>query len=178
MLLGETMYYNVTLGTEIYLDDTETVNLYSYQSGNFSHSEYAGYAVADLDGDGKLEVLITSHIPGENQSYTDPGDKLILWEHEGVVYGYLFDEAVASDFRTDGTFDYRSSGRNSGHSTTSRLVFSKTGYSVTTYCKYRLGSNEYYIGEKSVTYEEYSMYRAGFSYDYLTWYPIDRYPIK
>ncbi len=178
VLLNEVAYYNVTLGTEIYLDDTETVNLYSYQSGNFSHSEYAGYAVVDLDGDGKLEVLITSHIPGEDQSYADPGDKLILREYEGVVYGYLFDEAVASDFRTDGTFDYRSSGRNTGYSTTSRLVFSQSGYSVITYCKYRLGSNEYYIGTNSVTYEEYSEYRAGFAYDYLTWYPIDRYPIK
>ncbi|MBO5702375.1 MAG: leucine-rich repeat protein [Clostridia bacterium] len=178
VLLGKTKFVNTADGTEMYLNDLDKVNIYSYQSGKFSESDNAAYAVVDLDGDGALEVILTSDIPSEDQSYTDYGDKVILREYGGKVYGYVYDEDVVKNIRADGTLDYRKNGHNESFSTKSTFTFSGSACSIIVHCKYLLGGNKYYVGNTEVSLEEYNTYASRFSKDYLKWYRFDRYPLE
>lgn len=179
ILRGEATFRYAGKGVDILLDDIDTY----WESGKLAEMDQVAYAVVDMDGDGKLEVVISTYC---NQSYYDSngGDKIILREEGGVVYGYhfggsiLYDGDYMEDIKADGSFLWCTDMPN--YDCYATISFSGESYTITTHCKYRIFGvdAEYYVGSKKVTREEFNEYTKRFEKDHVIWYHLDRYPLE
>ncbi|MBR6578381.1 MAG: leucine-rich repeat protein [Clostridia bacterium] len=161
VLLNETTYIRqFDYESEGYFKDT-ILDYPTAETGSF------GYAVCDLDGDGKEELILSS------MQY-----EIVLREFEGKVYGYLFDFRSLLDLKTDGSFNFTSNaGMTYG---TARLNFDGTKhvYGELTRREYvDNGSISYFVDDKKVTKEEFDAREALLSqeeapYEHLAIYPL------
>lgn len=161
VLLNETTYIRqFDSGSEGYFKDT-ILDYPTAETGSF------GYAVCDLDGDGKEELILSS------LQY-----EIVLREFEGKVYGYLFDFRSLLDLKTDGSFNFTSNaGMTYG---TARLSFDGTKYVFTELTRREHvdnGSISYFVDDKKVTKEEFDAREALLSqeeapYEHLAIYPL------
>ena len=161
VLLNETTYIRqFDSESEGYFKDT-VLDYPTAETGSF------GYAVCDLDGDGKEELILSS------MQY-----EIVLREFEGKVYGYLFDFRSLLDLKTDGSFNFTSNaGMTYG---TARLSFDGTKYVFTELTRRELvdnGSISYFVDDKKVTKEEFDAREALLSqeeapYEHLAIYPL------
>ena len=161
VLLNETTYIRqFDSESEGYFKDT-VLDYPTAETGSF------GYAVCDLDGDGKEELILSS------MQY-----EIVLREFEGKVYGYLFDFRSLLDLKTDGSFNFTSNaGMTYG---TARLSFDGTKYVFTELTRRETaddGSISYFVDDKKVTKEEFDAREALLSqeeapYEHLSIYPL------
>ena len=161
VLLNETTYIRqFDSGSEGYFKDT-ILDYPTAETGSF------GYAVCDLDGDGKEELILSS------LQY-----EIVLREFEGKVYGYLFNFRSLLDLKTDGSFNFTSNaGMTYG---TARLSFDGTKYVFTELTRRELvdnGSISYFVDDKKVTKEEFDAREELLSqeeapYEHLAIYPL------
>lgn len=161
VLLNETTYIRqFDYESEGYFKDT-VLDYPTAETGSF------GYAVCDLDGDGKEELILSS------MQY-----EIVLREFEGKVYGYLFDFRSLLDLKTDGSFNFTSNaGMTYG---TARLSFDGTKYVFTELTRREHvdnGSISYFVDDKKVTKEEFDAREALLSqeeapYEHLAIYPL------
>jgi len=161
VLLNETTYIRqFDSGSEGYFKDT-ILDYPTAETGSF------GYAVCDLDGDGKEELILSS-IQYE----------IVLREFEGKVYGYLFNFRSLLDLKTDGSFNFTSNaGMTYG---TARLSFDGTKYVFTELTRRENaddGSISYFVDDKKVTKEEFDAREELLSqeeapYEHLAIYPL------
>ncbi|MBR4062468.1 MAG: leucine-rich repeat domain-containing protein, partial [Clostridia bacterium] len=161
VILNETTYIRqFDYESEGYFKDT-ILDYPTAETGSF------GYAVCDLDGDGKEELILSS------MQY-----EIVLREFEGKVYGYLFDFRSLLDLKTDGSFNFTSNaGMTYG---TARLSFDGTKYVFTELTRRELvdnGSISYFVDDKKVTKEEFDAREALLSqeeapYEHLAIYPL------
>ena len=161
VILNETTYIRqFDYGSEGYFKDT-VLDYPTAETGSF------GYAVCDLDGDGKAELILSS------MQY-----EIVLREFEGKVYGYLFDFRSLLDLKTDGRFNFISNaGMTYG---TARLSFDGTKYVYHELTRRETaddGSISYFVDDKKVTKEEFDAREALLSqeeapYEHLAIYPL------
>ena len=161
VLLNETTYIRqFDYGSEGYFKDT-VLDYPTAETGSF------GYAVCDLDGDGKEELILSS------MQY-----EIVLREFEGKVYGYLFNFRSLLDLKTDGSFNFTSNaGMTYG---TARLSFDGTKYVFTELTRRETaddGSISYFVDDKKVTKAEFDAREALLSqeeapYEHLAIYPL------
>lgn len=161
VLLNETTYIRqFDYESEGYFKDT-VLDYPTAETGSF------GYAVCDLDGDGKEELILSS------MQY-----EIVLREFEGKVYGYLFDFRSLLDLKTDGSFNFISNaGMTYG---TARLNFDGTKYVYHELTRRETaddGSISYFVDDKKVTKEEFDAREALLSqeeapYEHLAIYPL------
>jgi hypothetical protein len=178
VLLGKSTFRYAGTDKDILLDDIETY----WESGRLADMEHVAYAVVDMDGDGALEVVVSSYCTkGIYESNT--GDKIILREYNGKVYGYHFSGSILDgdymeNIKVDGSFMWCLD--NSHYHCYATISFSGSEYTITTHCKYRsFGVDfEYLIGNTKVTREEFFEYTKRFEKDQVLWYHLDRFPIE
>ena len=161
VLLNETTYIRqFDSESEGYFKDT-VLDYPTAETGSF------GYAVCDLDGDGKEELILSS------LQY-----EIVLREFEGKVYGYLFDFRSLLDLKTDGSFNFTSNaGMTYG---TARLSFDGTKYVYGELTRREKADDEsisYFVDDKKVTKEEFDAREALLSqeeapYEHLAIYPL------
>lgn len=178
VLLGKSTFCYAGTDKDILLDDIETY----WESGRLADMEHVAYAVVDMDGDGALEVVVSSYC---NKGYyeSNTGDKIILREYNGKVYGYHFSGSILDgdymeNIKVDGSFMWCPEYPN--YDCYATISFSGSGYTITTHCKYRTfgASSEYLIGNTKVTREEFNEYTKRFAKDQVIWYDLDRYPLE
>ena len=180
VLLGKATFRYAGKGVDILLEDIET----SWEQGILKEKDNVAYAVLDMDGDGKLEVVVSTYF---TDTYYDSnyGDKIILREEGGVVYGYHFGGSTLhkgdymEDIKADGSFMWciDTPMRYDCYAT---IRFSGESYTIVTHCKYRVSGAdaEYDIAGKKVTREEFNEYTKRFDKDHVIWYHLDRYPLE
>ncbi len=177
VLLNEITFYDTNTQADVFLDDLRALTEYSNQIGNkYSDNADVGYTVIDVDGDGKLEVILTYDRPLEYQTYIDINEKLFLREYNGKVYGYRFLEWVMKNLRADGSFQFGRGQPSMTYSTRSIITFSGTDYNIVDLCAKK--DSEYYIRSKKVTYEEYLEFVSSLEKDFAKWYKFERYPLE
>ncbi len=177
VLLGKSTFRYAGTDKDMLLDDIETY----WESGRLADMEHVAYAVVDMDGDGALEVVVSSYCTKDYYE-SNTGDKIILREYNGKVYGYHFSGSILDgdymeDIKTDGSFMWCP--KNPNYDCYATISFSGSGYTITTHCKYRsFGATfEYMIGNTKVTREEFNEYTKRFAKDQVIWYDLDRYPL-
>jgi len=180
VLLGKATFRYAGKGVDILLEDIET----SWEKGILKEKDNVAYAVLDMDGDGKLEVVVSTYF---TDTYYDSnsGDKIILREEGGVVYGYHFGGSTLhkgdymEDIKADGSFIWciDTPMRYDCYAT---IRFSGEKYTIVTHCKYSISGAdaEYDIAGKKVTREEFNEYTKRFDKDHVIWYHLDRYPLE
>ena len=174
VLLGKSAFRYAGKGVDILLEDIET----SWEKGILKEKDNVAYAVVDMDGDGKLEVVVSTYVDAINNF--NNGDKIILREEGGVVYGYHFGGSTLhngdymKDIKADGSFTWCTD--MPYYNYTSTITFSGESYTIKKHCRY--GNSDYYIGESKVTVEEYNEYLTRFEKDHVIWYDLDRFPIE
>lgn len=162
VLLNETTYIRqFDYESEGYFKDT-VLDYPTAETGSF------GYAVCDLDGDGKEELILSS------MQY-----EIVLREFEGKVYGYLFDFRSLLDLKTDGSFNFISNaGMTYG---TARLSFDGTKYVYHELTRRETaddGSISYFVDDKKVTKEEFDAREALLSQEEATYEHLAIYPLR
>ena len=162
VLLNETTYIRqFDYESEEYFKDT-VLDYPTAETGSF------GYAVCDLDGDGKAELILSS------MQY-----EIVLREFEGKVYGYLFDFRSLLDLKTDGSFNFTSNaGMTYG---TARLSFDGTKYVYHELTRRETaddGSISYFVDDKKVTKEEFDAREALLSQEEAPYEHLAIYPLK
>lgn len=162
VLLNETTYIRqFDYESEGYFKDT-VLDYPTAETGSF------GYAVCDLDGDGKAELILSS------LQY-----EIVLREFEGKVYGYLFDFRSLLDLKTDGSFNFTSNaGMTYG---TARLNFDGTKYVYHELTRREIaddGSISYFVDDKKVTKEEFDAREALLSQEEAPYKHLAIYPLK
>lgn len=180
VLLGKATFRYAGKGVDILLEDIET----SWEKGILKEKDNVAYAVLDMDGDGKLEVVVSTYFT-DTYYESNSGDKIILREEGGVVYGYHFGGSTLhkgdymEDIKADGSFIWciDTPMRYDCYAT---ISFSGESYTIVTHCKYHISGadSEYDIAGKKVTREEFNEYTKHFDKDHVIWYHLDRFPIE
>ncbi|MCL2504339.1 MAG: hypothetical protein FWE94_07105 [Coriobacteriia bacterium] len=113
--------------------------------------DYAQFCVADMDGDGALELLLSP----PNQATSD--NVLVLRYEDGVVYGFVFPCRGMGGVKTDGSF--MCSG-GSGHTEVSKVRFAKGRVIRDELCIVDAYTGEYRIGGQNVSSAQAWVYLA------------------
>lgn len=111
------------------------------------------FALADLDGDGKKEVII--HVSG---AAGDMGGSLILHQQGNQVYGYKIGSRELTALKEDGTYSYSDPTGFVESGICSITAFNKTGYTVdkTTYSRGTYeGWDSFVVNHQPATEEEF-----------------------
>lgn len=149
---------------EIYLADFR----FPYTGALISDCTDVKYAVLDMNGDNKLEVVISGIY----------GDKLVLHSENGKVYGFDFIFRNMDRIKVDGSFAWNemtSGGISYGDS---KLDFSGSKVTRVVLCSVENdGTDEvkFYIGKESVSKQEYLDYSNTLPNIEVTWFSFDRY---
>lgn len=126
------------------------------------------YGVADLDGDGKIEVILGTQ-----------SSNILLREYDGKVYGYEFANNEISVLFTDGTYSWK---KNAGIiQCTSRLTFDGAevkSVEILRFDRSKGNAWKYYVEGVEVTKAEYDAREASFSDEVITYKPFSLYPIE
>lgn len=152
-----------------WLDDHRFPYLYN----EIATSDYVGYAVVDMDGDGNQEVLIRD------------GDTLLLREKDGIVYAYSFVFRSMDYVYIDGTFTWGgSAGRNYG---VRKLKFNDDNTYQWISLKEVNGADEngedydepkYFVAGQEVTYDEFLEYGQTLCHTKVEFKKLTRYPVR
>lgn len=106
---------------------------------------YTQFAVLDMDGDGTAEVVLQSNV-----------GLLVLYERNGIVFGFNFAYRAMLQLKADGTFSFASSAAENGFA---RLSFSGAAYTILqqTYSEVAdtMGTIVYYVDQRQATEEAF-----------------------
>jgi hypothetical protein len=165
-------YRNILSGGAKFVFESKEILLdefrFPYNGTSITLCGNVKYSVIDMDGDGKVEVVITG----------DVGDMLVLHEHKGTVYGFDFTFRNMSRIKTDGTFEWNDMTAEGLSYGDSRLYFSKDKYSILEICAVKGDGTEnvQYFVDGSLSYlERYLTTTEMLSKEEVSWFPLDRY---
>lgn len=127
----------------------------------------ARIAIADVDEDGKMEILVSDHT----------GNIRILREYNGIVYCYSFSFRGMYHVTPDGYYAWNTNAGNTYG--TSKIQFNGGLFA----CKelYRVENAgtenpQFYIENEAVTEEALQAYAAQIPRDEINWQPFEAYP--
>lgn len=152
-----------------WLDD----HRFPYLRNEIATSDGVWYAVVDMDGDGKQEVLIRDN------------DTLLLREKDGCVYAYNFGFRAMDYVYTDGTFTWNdNAGSNYG---VSKLKFNDDNtyawvelYEINHADEFGEYYDEpkYFVEGQEVTHDEYLEYSQSLCRTKVEFKELTRYPVR
>jgi hypothetical protein len=115
----------------------------------------AKFAIIDMDGDGKVEIVLWLQING----ISDYGFEILHYQN-GEIYGYTLQYRAFMNLKTDGTFLFSDGAADSG---IGKMIFSETGYSVSAqaYSQSGYDSNneltvQYFVNDESCSEDEFN----------------------
>ena len=165
-------YKQILDNKKTFILDGEKISIneykFPYMMNYFSDCKGVEYAAIDMDGDGKVELLIQEPL----------GDILILHEENGVVYGYDFIFRYMYHIKDDGSFSWNA---NSGNTYgVSKLRFENQTCQETEVYRVEFdednNSFKYFIYGTEVSEEDFESNSANLESNVeLTWYKLDSY---
>ena len=152
------------MGEEVLIDDYKSPYLQKY----LTQCDNVQYAVLDMDGDEKKEILISGWT----------GDILVLYEENGSIYGFDFTFREMYNVRTDGSYYWNTNqGKTYG---CSKLSFKNGTCSNVELSRTELADNgvaNFFVNGVIVAKDEYDSF-AGLLSDVgnVTWYKLSIFP--
>ena len=156
--------------TFLFMDKEMLIDSYKspYLQKHLAQCDNVQYSVLDMDGDGKVEVLISSWA----------GDILVLHEENGIIHGVDFTFRSMCNVRTDGSYYWNT---NQGDTYgCSKLSFRNGICSAVELCRVELDDNDvanFFINGVKVTKDEYdSFFESLSNVGDVTWYKLSIFP--
>ena len=152
------------MGEEVLIDNYKSPYLQKY----LTQCDNVQYAVLDMDGDGKEEVLISGWT----------GDILVLHEEDGSIYGFDFTFREMYNVRTDGSYCWNiNQGNTYG---CSKLSFKNGICSAVEFNRAEFsedGGFDFFVNGVKVAKGEYDSAIENISVvDNVTWYKLSIFP--
>lgn len=126
---------------------------------------FTQFAVADVDADGRGEVMVKLTVSGNEYGYE------VLDVRDGTVYGYELVYRAMLDLKADGTFSFASSASDAGFGI---LQWTDDGYRIqpTAYSELASDGTVYFYHDEAVISNEafYLLQNAQDSKTAVTWY--------
>lgn len=154
------------MGEEVLIDNYKSPYLQEY----LNQCDNVQYAVLDMDGDGKEEVLISGWT----------SDMLVLHEENGNIYGFDFTFRGMYNVKTDGSYYWNTNQGNTYGC--SKLSFENGICSVVELNRAEFredGSSDFFVNGVKVAKGEYDSAIENISVvDNVTWYKLSIFPKK
>ena len=152
------------MGEEVLIDNYKS----PYLQKHLTQCDNVQYAVVDMDGDGKVEVLISGWT----------SDILVLHEENGSIYGFDFTFRGMYSVRTDGSYYWNANqGRTYG---CSKLSFENGTCFDVERSRTELGNNgaaTFFVNDVKVSKDDYVSFSEALSdVDEIAWYKLNIFP--
>ena len=148
------------MGEEVLIDNYKSPYLQKY----LTQCDNVQYAVLDMDGDGKVEVLISGWT----------GDILVLHEENGSIYGFDFTFRGMYSVRADGSYYWNANQGNTYGC--SKLSFENGMCAEVELSRVELDDNgvaNFFVNGVRVAKDEYDSINENISaFDNVTWYKL------
>ena len=152
------------MGEEVFIDNYKSPYLQKY----LTQYDNVQYAVLDMDGNGKEEVLISGWT----------GDILVLHDENGSVYGFDFTFKEMYNVRTDGSYYWNTNQGNTYGC--SKLSLKKGVCSVIELSRTEIsddGDTDFFVNGAKVSKEEHDLFiESYFDMVNVTWYKLSIFP--